>query len=204
MVAPKVASFGNRHPPPKIQELVASSCPPSIISSYYVQLIVKILLIFIILFTLPKLVTAETTNMMAMLPTTKERRRRTNMSQQQQHRHHIYKRFHYKLRSLRDDCQNNLNKPCALLIPEESLNCVNQCISPACYDQVYTLHSTTVMESNENRDRTATTASAIVVSREPLENGEIDVARANEFDQCVRNELRQQSHSNDSNNNNNK
>ena len=203
MVAPKVASFGNRNPPPKIQELVASSCPPSIISSYYVQLIVKILLIFIILFTLPKLVTTETTNMMAMLSTTKERSRRANMSQQQ-HRHHIYKRFHYKLRSLRDDCQNNLNKPCALLIPEESLNCVNQCISPACYDQVYTLHSTTVMESNENRDRIATTASAIVVSREPLENGEIDVARANEFDQCVRNELRQQSHSNDSNNNNNK
>ena len=114
--------------------------------------------------------------------TTKDRRGRMNQQ------HHIYKRYKYKLRSLREDCQNSLNQPCALLIPEESLNCVNACISAICYQQVFN-STTTEMEHNDETGSTTTTS---IIIREPLEDGEIDVVRAKEFDQCVMNQLRQE------------
>ena len=178
MVSPKVPSSGHRNvTAAKLKEWEPP--PPSIISSYYVLLIVKILLVLIILFSLPKLVTSSTATTMK-LSTTKERRG-NRMNQQ----HHIYKRYKYKLRSLRDDCQNNLDQPCALLIPEESLNCVNACISLTCYEQVY--DSTTEIMQND----VMTT-----IIREPLEDGEIDVGRAKEFDQCVMNQLRQEQQQN--------
>jgi Domain of unknown function (DUF4787) len=187
MVVPNVSS---RNPPvpPKLQDLVA---PPSILSSYYVLLTVKILLILIILFSLPKLVTSET--VMTMLSTTKERRNNGN-GNHNMNQHHIYKRYKYKLRSLREDCQNNADKPCASLIPEESLNCVNECMSSVCYQQVY--HSSREINMEHQEDGSTTdddddATNRIVVIREPLEDGEIDVDRAKEFDQCVMNELRQ-------------
>ena len=191
MVAPKAVSNPDPRNAPKLQDLVA---PPSMVSSYYVLLIVKILLILLILFTLPKLVTTETPTTM-MLSTTKDRRRNTNTGSMNQH--HIYKRYRYKLRSLRDDCQNNPNKPCALLIPEESLNCVNECISATCYQQVY--HSTTqILENPHPEDDVSRSTTSTMIEqqqqREPLEDGEIDVVRAKEFDQCVMNELRQEQH----------
>ena len=193
MVAPKVVSSKGKRTPKPQQDFVVAT-PPPILSSYYILLIVKILLVLIILFTLPKLVTttATTTTETAMTmikSTTKERRRNSH------HPHSIYQRYKYKLRSLRDDCQNNPNQPCAILIPEESLNCVNECMSVTCYQQVY--HSTTtptttttteIMEHPPNDIATTTTKMMI---RLPLENGEIDVARAKEFDLCVMHELRQ-------------
>ena len=184
MVAPKVVSSKGKRTPKPQQDFVVAT-PPSILSSYYILLIVKILLVLIILFTLPKLVTTTTTTtetaMTMIKSTTKERRRNSH------HPHSIYQRYKYKLRSLRDDCQNNPNQPCAILIPEESLNCVNECMSVTCYQQVY--HSTTeIMEHPPNDIATTTT---IMMIRLPLENGEIDVARAKEFDLCVMHELRQ-------------
>lgn len=104
-------------------------------SSYYLLLAVKILLVLIILFMLPHFVTGDG-----------NRRRRSQL----------------KLRRIRWDCQNDSG--CALLIPEESLDCVNQCVSPACYNKVY--------------------------ADMPLEHGEIDVPRALVFDMCVQEELR--------------
>jgi len=54
---------------------------------------------------------------------------------------------------------------CAEIVPDEAYNCVNQCISEICYDSVYKM--------------------------EPLEDGEIDVARNRQFIFCVRNEIRE-------------
>jgi hypothetical protein len=105
-------------------------------SSYYLLLIVKVLLVLIILLWLPKLVYGEP-----------------------RHRH---KRILLKLRAMRYDCQNEGD--CSRLIPEESLNCVNECISPACYAQIF--------------------------QSQPLEDGEVDIERAKAFDDCVQEELR--------------
>ena len=193
MVAPKVVSSKGKRTPKPQQDFVVAT-PPSILSSYYILLIVKILLVLIILFTLPKLVTTSTatttteTAMTMIKSTTKERRRNSH------HPHSIYQRYKYKLRSLRDDCQNNPNQPCAILIPEESLNCVNECMSVTCYQQVYhstTTPTTTTTEIMEHPPNDIATTTTKMMIRLPLENGEIDVARAKEFDLCVMHELRQ-------------
>jgi hypothetical protein len=112
----------------------------SILSSHYVAVVVKILLILLILFSLPKLVTVSAES-------AKQRRKRTEL----------------KLRKLRWACQNE-RLECARLVPQESLNCVNLCVSVACYQQVY--------------------------GEYPLEDGEVDVKRAMAFEGCVKNELR--------------
>jgi hypothetical protein len=106
-------------------------------SSYYLLLAVKILLVLLILFMLPRFVTSSS----------RERRKRSEL----------------QLRSIRWDCQNE-NSECALQIPEESLNCVNQCISPVCYTEIY--------------------------AEMPLEDGEVDLVRAKKFESCVHEELR--------------
>lgn len=49
---------------------------------------------------------------------------------------------------------------CAHMIPEEAYNCVNQCTSPTCYEEVY--------------------------AAAPLEDGEIDSTRARMFTGCMR------------------
>lgn len=108
--------------------------------SYYIAIAVKILLVLIILFMLPKLVSGGNN---------KAQRRR--------------KLSELRLRTLRWDCQNE-RPECALLIPEESLNCVNQCISPACFESIFAAN--------------------------PLEDGEVDFQRADKFEACAHEELR--------------
>lgn len=127
-------------PTPKQQSAHQQQTLPS----YYLLLIVKVLLVIFILLWLPKLVTGGA-------PGEPGRRRRNN------------KRTQVKLRAIRYDCQNQGD--CSLLIPEESLNCVNECISPACYAQIF--------------------------ESQPLEDGEVDVVRAQAFDNCVKEELRE-------------
>lgn len=51
---------------------------------------------------------------------------------------------------------------CGKLVPEEAYNCVNKCISPDCFDEVY--------------------------ADNLLEDGEIDSARSRTFTSCVRGE----------------
>jgi hypothetical protein len=65
------------------------------------------------------------------------------------------------IRSLRAQCQQQ--QSCASLVPEESMNCVNLCTSPDCYLEIYSSH--------------------------PLEDGEIDVRRAREFEECLKAEF---------------
>jgi hypothetical protein len=48
-------------------------------------------------------------------------------------------------------------------VPEEAMNCIHQCRSPECYKLLY--------------------------GEDPLELGQIDTARALEFDQCNRREI---------------
>jgi hypothetical protein len=109
--------------------------PPSTPS--YLLLAVKILLMLIILFLLPKLVTGG-----------RQSRKRT-------------KRMDIELRSTRVLCEKDI---CSGFIPEESMNCVFLCVSPACYENIYAI--------------------------DPLEDGEIDIPRAKEFEQCVKDELK--------------
>ena len=54
--------------------------------------------------------------------------------------------------------------PCSHLVIDEAANCVNECVSPACYAEIY--------------------------AAEPLEDGEIDVERRGRFQKCVRDEQR--------------
>ena len=65
------------------------------------------------------------------------------------------------------ECENT---SCADLAPELRMNCVNLCVSPACYAEIY--------------------------ASEPLEDGEIDAARARQFSSCVRREHIHQSRRN--------
>lgn len=59
-------------------------------------------------------------------------------------------------------CQRN---ECYQLIPEESANCLNQCVSKACYDEIY--------------------------GSSPLEDGEIDDIRSRLFTSCLRKEQKE-------------
>jgi Domain of unknown function (DUF4787) len=126
----------------------ATSLPsPPLLSSYYVLIMVKVLLVLIILFSLPKLVIAGR-------PSTYRRNE---------------KRLQLQLRSLRRDCQNTGTCPLRYPIPEESLNCVNQCISLPCFQEIYNSSAAG-----------------------PLEDGEVDIPRAKAFEKCVLAELRPQ------------
>jgi hypothetical protein len=71
------------------------------------------------------------------------------------------KRLDTELRSTRVLCEKDI---CSAFIPEESMNCVFLCVSPSCYEQIYAIS--------------------------PLEDGEIDIPRAKEFEQCVKDELK--------------
>ena len=115
--------------------------------SSYMVLAVKVLLVLLILFSLPKLVTTQKTT-------------KTEASKEKQQ-----KPIFYELRVARFECQNNpIISSCMELIPEESLNCIHQCMSESCYDTIY--------------------------GTNPLEPGEIDIDRAKEFETCVKNEMR--------------
>lgn len=54
------------------------------------------------------------------------------------------------------------NDDCAHLIPEEAFNCVNNCTSSSCYNQIY--------------------------AEMPLEDGEVDFERGRAFTACLRKE----------------
>jgi hypothetical protein len=71
------------------------------------------------------------------------------------------KRMDTELRSTRVLCEKDI---CSAFIPEESMNCVFLCVSPSCYENIYAIS--------------------------PLEDGEIDIPRAREFEQCVKDELK--------------
>ena len=57
------------------------------------------------------------------------------------------------------------SEDCSHLVPEEAYNCVNECVSPDCFQTIY--------------------------SSNPLEDGEIDPDRNRQFIQCIRQEYRQ-------------
>lgn len=71
------------------------------------------------------------------------------------------RRSEMEARILRTECYR---EKCAHLIPEEALNCVFECVSSTCYSNVY--------------------------ASDPLEDGEVDVARAKAFDDCLKEEMR--------------
>jgi hypothetical protein len=100
--------------------------------------IVKVLLVLFILFMLPKLVM------------TAKRHGTSNR-----------KRSDLQMQSLLTNCQTHT---CSALIPEEGLNCVLACVSPACYGVVYGI--------------------------DPVEDGEVDIRRAAQFESCLKEELR--------------
>ena len=58
-----------------------------------------------------------------------------------------------------------LDQSCAPLIPEESMNCIHRCVSVRCFNEVY--------------------------GKEQLEPGEIDLPRAEAFEDCVAAELKE-------------
>ena len=107
-------------------------------TNYYVLLAVKICLVVVILLWLAPLVRGDNKN--------KQRRKLNEL----------------KLRNLRSECQNT--GACSLLVPEESLNCVNQCLSETCF--------------------------ATIFGANPLEDGEIDLVRGAQFEDCVQGELK--------------
>jgi len=73
---------------------------------------------------------------------------------------HKYDRF-WKTR--KRECERDV---CGHMIPEEAYNCVNECTSTTCYNEVY--------------------------SAEPLEDGEIDLERSRVYTACLRREARDQ------------
>lgn len=75
------------------------------------------------------------------------------------------KRLDRRVSNMKRTCANDMNH-CGKLIPEENMACVSMCMSPTCHETHY----------QEN----------------PLEDGEIDPRRWNNFESCVRNELKQQ------------
>ena len=109
----------------------------------YVLFFVKILFVLLILLLLPKFVISKK-------PKNTNRRRRK-----------VYQIY----QMLQNDCETHPKK-CGSLIPEESMNCVMNCMSPSCYESIF--------------------------SKDPLELGEVDFEREKEFGSCIRKELHSQ------------
>lgn len=74
------------------------------------------------------------------------------------------KKFVKQFEAIKYDCEQSAS--CKKLLPEESSMCVSQCVSESCHEQVYGTNS--------------------------LEDGEIDILRAREFQKCVKDEIRAQ------------
>eukprot|EP00953_Heterococcus_sp_UTEX-ZZ885_P039117 20066-Heterococcus_DN1.PRE.3 len=64
---------------------------------------------------------------------------------------------------------------CSQFVPEEAMNCLHQCISPACYQSIYAAEPVRRLAHSF------------------LEDGEVDLARSRAFINCFKKELRQQS-----------
>ena len=71
------------------------------------------------------------------------------------------RRLKKEIHSVRSHCQQ---VTCAIWLPEEAKNCVNFCTSPACYAQVF--------------------------GANPLEDGEIDIPRSQDYEDCLKEEFR--------------
>ncbi|GKY99929.1 hypothetical protein MPSEU_000946500 [Mayamaea pseudoterrestris] len=108
-------------------------------TSPWILFTVKLLMVLLILFMLPKLVFAADG---------RSRRSHTN-------------RNIGALKTITTTCATEI---CNYLIDEENMNCVNACLSPACFQQVF--------------------------GDSPLEDGEIDLTRAREYDLCLKEEIR--------------
>ena len=63
-------------------------------------------------------------------------------------------------RARRRECET---QKCSGMQPGTNMNCVNQCISPSCFDEIY--------------------------AEEPLEDGEVDSKRSRLFQNCARKSL---------------
>ena len=103
------------------------------------NLLVKILLILLILLLLPKLVEV-----------------RSNAANRRRHAQDK------KYRTAKRTCESDTYK-CGTIIPEENMNCVTQCISQSCFENIY--------------------------SDNLLEDGEIDLKRDAAFESCVKKEM---------------
>jgi hypothetical protein len=114
-------------------------------SNQYMVLAAKVLLVLLILFMLPKLVYGKKMKYNARGARYRKANRRTGAD----------------IQSTRMTCEYEV---CSFLIPEESLNCVQACISPVCYQGIY--------------------------GDDPLEDGELDTNRAKEFDACAKEEMK--------------
>mmetsp|Transcript_34279 Transcript_34279/g.39025 ORF Transcript_34279/g.39025 Transcript_34279/m.39025 type:complete len:154 (-) Transcript_34279:46-507(-) len=110
--------------------------------------IVKVLFIIIIILSLPKLVEGKSNN----------RRRRQR------------RRRNIELKTNQENCvahctqQQDDEKLHISVVLEESLNCIDRCVSPDCYNEIF--------------------------AENPLEDGEVDRNRHNSFENCVRNEIK--------------
>jgi hypothetical protein len=71
-------------------------------------------------------------------------------------------KFGHKVDSIRAACL--AESPCADLVLEESMNCVNRCMSETCYQEIF--------------------------GDDPLEDGQLDIGRRKSFDACVKEEMR--------------
>lgn len=115
-------------------------------SNTYLVLAVKILLVLLILFLLPKLVQGKRQGKYNARLLKQRSRGRLSRAD---------------LYSTRMACEMEV---CVNMIPEESMNCVQLCISPACYQEAY--------------------------GEEPLEDGELDIDHALKFEECAQEEMR--------------
>jgi hypothetical protein len=109
-------------------------------SNYYVVLFAKLLLIIVILLWLPSLVDGRSRTARSSI---KSRRKKSVTG-------HVYR----KRLDCEVDCMDNY--------PEESMNCILECISPACYSQIY---------------------------ETGLEPGEVDVDKAGRLQTCAQQEV---------------
>ena len=120
-----------------------SKTPSSTVSSSnrYLLIAVKVLLVLVILLWLPPLVIG------------KRRRKKPSESRR------MLPRVAQWIKNARHECETD-PEFCGSLIPEESMNCIHECLSESCFKQIY--------------------------GSMPLEDGEIDLERAERFEECLR------------------
>lgn len=114
-------------------------------SQNLVVLAVKVLFILLILLLLPKLVDGGGKN------------RRRNKDRY---------RNRYTVRLLKKQCLEGMCSAKSEIPPEENMNCLFQCLSPACYLEIF--------------------------ESDPLEFGQVDYDRLILFEKCLKQELRNQ------------
>ena len=128
--------------------------------------VIKLLLILLILLLLPKLVHGGGAGAGTGGSVSKKNRKRAEQ----------------EIRLLRTACMRDT---CGAYLAEESVNCVLLCMSPACYEMVFG-------EEGKNPDDETETESTKGVQRHygPLEDGEVDLNRGKEYDDCIKHEFR--------------